>query len=118
MTKIIGTGIDIIEIDRIQQAIKRWDKGFIDHVFTKAEIAYALKNRFPAQHFAARFAAKEAVVKALGDTENIRWHDIEISNAPNGKPQCKLKKRNFKHKIFLSISHSKNYAVASALITS
>ena len=68
---ILGTGIDIIEIDRIQKAIERWGDHFLTHVFTAEEIKYAKKNKFPAQHFAARFAAKEAVLKAVGDNGHL-----------------------------------------------
>ena len=118
MSKITGTGIDIIEISRIEEAIKRWGKDFLNHVFTKEEIDYAGKLRFPAQHFAARFAAKEAVLKAFGDNAHISWKDIQIKNDRNGKPECIYSGKNFKRKILISISHTKNYAVASAIITS
>ena len=115
---IYGSGVDIIEVDRITQAIKRWGNGFLNHVFTKEEIAYAKNNRFPDQHFAARFAAKEAVLKAFGDNAHISWKDIQIINDKNGKPMCFYSDKKFKKKILVSISHTKNYAVASALITS
>jgi len=115
---ILGSGIDIIEVERIAKTIKRWGSGFLNHVFTEEEIAYAKKHRYPAQHFAARFAAKEAVLKALGDNSHVNWKDIKISNDKNGKPICLYADRKFKHKILISISHTKNYAVASAIITS
>ena len=115
---ILGTGIDIIEVERIASAIKRWGNGFLNHVFTPKEIAYSKKHRYPNQHFAARFAAKEAFLKALGDNSETNWKDIEITNDKNGKPICSYKKKNFKGKIFISMSHTKNYAVANALITS
>ena len=114
---ILGNGIDIIEIERIAKAIKQWGDGFLNHVFTKEEIAYARKHRYPNQHFAARFAAKEAVLKALGDNAHIHWKDIRISNDKNGKPICAYTKNKLKNKILISISHTKNYAVASAIIT-
>jgi holo-[acyl-carrier protein] synthase len=114
---IVGTGIDIIEIDRIEKAISRWGKTFLDHVFNPEEIAYAGKQRFPAQHYAARFAAKEAVLKAFGDNAHIGWKDIKILNDKNGKPVCVFPDKKFKDKILISISHSKNYAVANAIIT-
>ena len=115
---IKGSGIDIIEIERVAQAIKRWGNGFLNHVFTPEEIAYAKKHRYPNQHFAARFAAKEAFLKALGDHSATNWKNIRISNDKNGKPVCTYRKKGFKGKIFISVSHTKNYAVASALITS
>ncbi len=114
---IIGTGIDIIEIDRIKKAIDRWGDGFLKHVFTQEEIDYARKHRYPNQHFAARFAAKEAVLKAFGQNSHINWKDIKIKNDVDGKPICIFRDKNFKNDILISISHTNNYAVASAIIT-
>lgn len=115
---IYGSGIDIIEVERIEKAVKRWGKDFLEHVFTEEEITYSHKRHFPNQHLAARFAAKEAVLKAFGDNAHITWKDIQIFNDKNGKPICVYKDKKFKRKILISISHTKNYAVASALITS
>jgi len=113
---IIGTGIDIIEIERIQKAIDRWGDLFLNHVFNKEEIDYARKNKFPIQHFAARFAAKEAIYKALKDNMDITWKHITILNDKTGQPYCVLKDKSIKHKIYISISHTHNYAVANAVI--
>ena len=125
MSMIHGTGIDIIEISRIEAAIERWGEDFLRHVFTNEEIDYARKHRYPAQHFAARFAAKEAVLKAFGDNAHISWKDIQIRNDRNGKPECLYRpsgaaaqRKKFNKKVLISISHTKNYAVASAIITS
>ncbi len=115
---IFGTGIDIIEIDRLEKAVKRWGDAFLNHVFVKEEIDYAQSHKFPMQHFAARFAAKEAVLKAFGENAHIGWKDIKIINDKNGKPNCVFRDKKFKRKILISISHTKNYAVASAIITS
>ena len=114
---ILGIGVDIIEIERIQKAIDRWGDHFLNHVFTKQEIAYAQKHKYPTQHFAARFAAKEAVLKAIGDNAHINWKDIKIINEANGRPQCNLDKKKFNKKILISISHTHVYAIASAAIT-
>ena len=114
---IIGTGIDIIEIDRVKNAIERWGDNFINYVFNNEEIQYAKQSKFPEQHFAARFAAKEAIYKSIGDS-NIHWKDITIINNKDGKPYCKLNKISFKNKIYISISHTHKYAVANAIITS
>jgi len=114
---IIGTGIDIIEIERIQKAIDRWGDDFLKHVFNDEEIKYAQKRKFPTQHYAARFAAKEAIYKAFGDYKTLSWKDMTILNDENGKPYCRLRDKNIKNKIFLSIAHTKNYAVANATIT-
>ncbi|MDP2654500.1 MAG: holo-ACP synthase [Candidatus Omnitrophota bacterium] len=114
---IRGTGIDIIEITRIEQAIKRWGDHFLAHVFCEEEIEYAQKHKFPSQHFAARFAAKEAVLKAIGDNARVSWKDMKITNDKNGKPVCFYKNKKYSRKIHISISHTKKYAVASAIIT-
>jgi holo-[acyl-carrier protein] synthase len=114
---IVGHGIDLIEIKRIEKAIKRFGKHFLTHVFLDEEIAYAERNKNPSQHFAARFAAKEAVFKAFGDNPDISWKDIKILNDKHGKPICIFSDKKFKNKILISISHTKHYAVASAIIT-
>jgi len=114
---ILGQGIDIVEIERISQAVTKWGDDFLKHVFTDQEIAYAKKRPFPEQHLAARFAAKEAVLKAIGENSNIGWKDIEIINQSSGKPSCIFHNKNFNQKILVSISHTKKYAVASAIIT-
>ena len=114
---IIGTGIDIIEIERIQKAIDRWGLSFLKHIFNDEEIDYAQKRKFPTQHYAARFAAKEAIYKAFGNNLSLSWKDMTILNDENGKTYCRLKDSHSKNKILLSISHTKNYAVANAIIT-
>ena len=116
--KIVGTGIDIVEVERIAKAIKHWGDGFINHVFTKEEIAYAKNQRYPNEHFAARFAAKEAVFKAIGNDPKITWKDIKISHDNDGRPVCLYPRKKLKRRILISISHTKHYAVASAIITS
>ncbi len=114
---IKGIGTDIIEIERIRQAISRWGDHFVDHVFNKEEIKYARQNKDPIQHFAARFAAKEAVYKAISNRK-ISWKDITILNDKNGRPYCRITDPKIKSKILISISHTKNYAVANAIISS
>jgi holo-[acyl-carrier protein] synthase len=114
---ILGTGIDIVEISRIKKAVKRWGDHFLHRVLTKEEITYARKHRFPYPHYAARFAAKEAVFKAMGNPE-LTWQDLSITNDKHGKPTCAYRDKKFKHTILISLSHSKKYAVASAIITS
>lgn len=115
---IIGSGIDIIEIKRLKEAIKKWGDTFLNRVFTQEEIKYAKGRKFPDQHLAARFAVKEAVLKAIGDNSEVGWQDIQIFNDKNGKPVCNLLKKTDNSKdILISISHTKEYAVASAIIT-
>jgi holo-[acyl-carrier protein] synthase len=113
---ILGIGTDIIEIDRIKGAVERWGDSFLNHVFLEEEIQYSMKYKFPAQHFAGRFAAKEAVYKAVGNNA-LSWKDIKILNDKDGKPFCVINNEKFKDKILISISHTHNYAVASAVVT-
>ena len=115
---IIGTGIDIIEIDRIKKAIDRWGESFIEFVFHPDEIKSIAARKDPVQHYAARFAAKEAVFKAIGTRPEIGWKDIKILNDDKGKPICEYSDKNYPYKILVSISHSDHYAVAQAIITS
>ncbi|MFH1856772.1 MAG: holo-ACP synthase [Candidatus Omnitrophota bacterium] len=122
---IQGTGIDIIEIDRVKQAHKRWGDSFLKKVFTKKELDYSFEKRFPYQHLAARFAAKEAVIKAFGNGwENfVSLNLIEVSNDKDGKPRIILNggfkklyaKRNL-NDIVVSMSHSKKFAVANCIL--
>jgi len=115
---ITGIGIDIIEIDRIERAINRWGNHFLKTVFTDKEIAHVTTKKFPYQHYAVRFAAKEAIVKAVGDNSHISWKDICIRNDKNGTPFAHVNKNKVKGTIRISLSHSKNYAVANAIISS
>ncbi len=116
--EILGSGIDIIEIERVEKAVGRWGDHFLDHLFCPEEIDYARKHKNPMHHFAGRFAAKEAILKAIGDNAHVNWKDMKILNDKHGRPYCVYSDKTFKHKILLSISHTENYAVASALITS
>jgi len=114
---IKGCGVDIIEVKRIKGAIKRWGDDFLKRIFTQRELEQALNKPSIYEHLAGRFAAKEAVSKALG-INDIAFKDIEIINNDTGKPVCILLKANKdKSDIHISISHIKNYAVATAIIT-
>jgi holo-[acyl-carrier protein] synthase len=113
---IVGYGVDIIEVKRVRDAIKKWGDSFLRRVFTEEELSYAKNRRFPYEHLAARFAAKEAVLKAFSN-QKIDFKDIKIINNGNGKPICELKDRSNDTQIMISISHTKDYAVASAIIT-
>ena len=117
---IIKTGIDIIEVDRIKDSIQKHGENFLNKVFTENEIKYCeSKNVQKYQSYAARFAAKEAFVKAVSDmVENkfsIEWKDIEILNYENGKPYVNFKKIS-NLQIDISISHINEMAVASVII--
>ena len=116
---IIGSGIDIIEISRIESALKRW-KYFEKKVFTPAEREYCSAMTCSAERFAGRFAAKEAVAKALGSS--LSWLDVEILPTSSGKPEVILHNNAAKladgKRVYISISHCRDYAVASALVES
>lgn len=114
---IVGTGVDITEVRRLRQAVEKWGDDFLHRVFTKEELENAKTRGSLYQHLAGRFAAKEAVFKALGDRE-LNWKDVQVLNDPEGKPYCViLNGRGGKIDVHISISHVKNYAVASAIIT-
>lgn len=116
-----GVGTDIIEVGRIEKVIRRFDARFLDRIFSLQEQNYCLKYRDAARHFAGRFAAKEAVVKALGTgfSGEVGWLDIEIINDPSGKPSVRLSQQVQKlfHSphVLISISHCHEYATAFAV---
>jgi len=114
---ILGTGVDITEVNRIRKAIEKWGDAFLNRVFTGGELMNAKTRGSLYQHLAGRFAAKEAVFKALGDAE-LNWKDLEILNDKTGKPSCKfLNSKGKGMDVIVSISHVKNYAVANAIVT-
>jgi holo-[acyl-carrier protein] synthase len=114
---IIGTGVDITEVRRLRQAVEKWGDEFLTRVFTRRELVNAKTRGSLYQHLAGRFAAKEAVFKALGN-KNLTWKDVEILNDEDGKPTCLVLNSNGKNiEAHVSISHVKNYAVANAIIT-
>jgi len=116
-----GLGNDIIEIDRVRKGFEAHGQPFLDRLFTKKEQEYCQLHSDPYPRYAGRFAAKEAIVKALGcgfGTE-AGWHDIEIIADAKGKPEVHissgLKERFNSPKILVSISHCKEYAAAVAI---
>ena len=122
---VFGIGIDVVENDRISDSIRRHGQRFVDRVFHTSEIDYCRSMQNPAPHFAARFAAKEAVSKAFGTgfAQDVSWRDIEISRKPTGEPfvilhggAAALADRLRISSILVSLSHTENYAVANALL--
>ena len=115
-------GTDIIEIERVKEAIEKLENNFLNRVFTQKEIEYCKsKKKQKYQHYAGKFAAKEAIFKAISELLNnkyeINWKDIEIINNENSKPQANLKlKLQSIQNIDISISHCKQYATATAII--
>ncbi len=116
-----GLGNDIVEIERVRQSIERHGQHFLNRLFTQREQDYCYKFKDPVPHFAGRFAAKEAIVKALGTGfgAEVSWHDIEILDGDHGKPTIHfsdaVKQRFHNPHILISISHSSINATAVAL---
>lgn len=116
-----GIGIDLVEVSRIETLLQKWDDSFIHRVYTENEIAYCRKRGRPAIHFAARFAVKEAFLKAfgMGMGMGIRLRDIETINTaegkpsiqPHGKAEIMINNRDVKN-IHVSITHTKEHAFA------
>jgi holo-[acyl-carrier protein] synthase len=124
---IVGTGTDLAEVDRIQQAIERHGRRFIERIYTPGEIAYVERKFNRYERFAARFAAKEAGMKAIGTgwRHGVRWQDFEVSNLPSGRPTLRfhgvaarfaeeLGVRN----ISLSLTHTAVQAMAIVILES
>lgn len=125
MAEIYGIGIDIVEVARVAASIEQFGDRFLHRIFTAEEIAYCADKAEPSIHFAARFAAKEAVAKALGTGigEAVAWTDIEVVRDEKGKPSIRLselaRRRWDKHSIVqiqISMSHTPQYAAAHALV--
>lgn len=119
----IKTGTDIIEIERVKDSIENTDGKFCERVFTEKEIQYCESKKTQRyQHYAARFAAKEAVFKAISSElkskYDISWKDIEILNDENGRPYVNIinSSINTIENIDISISHCKQYAVANVIV--
>ncbi len=119
---IQGIGVDVVDVQRMKGILSEQGGTFIDRVFTATEIAYCQSKQTPEQHFAARFAAKEAVSKAMqtGWTGIFRWKDVEVVNEASGAPKIFLyhdvARSLEKSTIHLSLSHTENTVVALAVI--
>jgi len=122
---IYGIGIDLVKIKRIDEAHRRWGERFHNKAFTAGEIRYCLRKKDPAPSFAARFAAKEALVKALGVglRRGIHLRDVEVQRGALGKPVLKLHGRAEEicaresiTGIFLSLTHDEDYSSAVVVL--
>lgn len=119
---IKGVGIDAIEIERIERVIAQWDQHFLRKIFTPREIAYCKSKPNTIQHFAVRFAAKEAFAKAIatGWRSAFRWQDVEIENDLAGKPKIvlhgRLEQQFSLAAVHLSLSHTHTNAVAVVVL--
>ena len=124
MPNIIGLGLDATDIDRIADTIERYGDRFLQRIFTPGEVDYCTRRRVPAVHFAGRFAAKEAAMKALGTghSRGVLWRDVEVVRR-GGPPQLALHggaERRFAaiggRKTLLTITHSDELALAEVMI--
>ena len=121
---IIGLGTDIIECERIARMLTRHGERFTNHVYTDEEVRYCSGKKVTEQHFAGRWAAKEAVLKAFGTgwIAGIAWRDVEIVIQPGGKPAVRLHRGAAEKaaelgiaEVLISISHCKSHATATAI---
>lgn len=121
---ILGTGVDLVDVERIAQAVARHGDRFLQRVFTPGEIAYCDSSAaHRASRLAARFAAKEAALKALGiGLREVKWTDMEVTRDEQGKPSLRLSGRLAEiaahrgvTRLHLSLSHTKQYAIAQVV---
>ena len=105
---IVGSGIDLIEIPRIQQSVERFGSRFLNRVYTSAEQAYCLRKRNAAESLAARFAAKEAGAKALGTgiSHGVSWLEIEVVREPSGRPTIQFHGRAAELALVMKVGHT------------
>lgn len=124
---IVGTGVDIAEVERIRAAVDRFGQRFLDRVFTPEEARYCLSKVNAAERLAARFAAKEAGLKAIGTglRHGITWHDVEVMRIPGQRPQLRFsgKAAAFARSLgcrrtHLSLSHTAQQAIAYVILES
>jgi len=122
---IVGSGVDITEVPRIAAAIERFGERFLRRVYTEAEIAYCRSKKNSVERFAARFAAKEAAMKAIGTglRRGVTWQSVEVTREPGGRPQLRFsgKAAEFAGKlgmrrVALSLSHTSQLAIAQVIL--
>lgn len=123
--KIIGLGIDLVDCERIQNSIERFGERFLQRVFTDGEIAYCNSMKFSARHFAARFAAKEALSKAFGTGigHAMGWRDLDVQKRESGEPFVVLSggaemmaKERQVARIWISLSHTEQSGMATIIL--
>jgi holo-[acyl-carrier protein] synthase len=124
---IVGTGVDLAEVTRIRASIERYGQRFIERIYTPGEIAYVERKANKYERYAARFAAKEAGMKAIGTgwRRGVRWQDFEVANLPTGRPTLRLHGvaaqvalRMGVKNIALSMTHTADTAMAQVILES
>ncbi len=122
---ILGTGIDLAEVPRIRAAVERYGARFIERVFTPKEIAYVERKANKFERYAARFAAKEAGMKAIGTgwRHGVRWQDFEVTNLPSGRPTLTFHGVAAEYaaelgvaRVHLSLTHTEQYGQAFVIL--
>ena len=121
---VVGVGVDLVLIPRIRRAMERWQERFLRRVFTADELRYAFRRRDPAEHLAARFAAKEATLKALGTglSMGVRWREMEVRRPGGGRPTLSLSGRTAAlgaargiQRFHVPLTHDGDYAMAQVV---
>lgn len=122
---IVGTGIDIVEVERVAAAIERFGERFLERVFTPNEIRYCQSKHNAGERFAARFAAKEAAMKAIGTgwKHGVGWKEVEVGREPGGRPTiaysgkaAEFAARLGTRRVSLSLSHTAGQAIAQVIL--
>jgi len=122
---IVGTGIDITEVPRVRQTIERFGERFLNRIYTTGEIRYCQSKANSVERFAARFAAKEAAMKALGTgwSRGVRWRDCEVARKPGSRPNMAFHGRAAEiaaalgvRNVSLSLTHTKEQAMAQVIL--
>jgi len=125
MSTVKGIGVDLVRIARVRQLIDRWDQRFLSRVFTRDELSYCLRRKRPEEHLAARFAAKEAALKALGTglSMGVRWREIEVCRGRGEAPTIhfsgrmgELSQERGATQSLVSLTHDGEYAMAQVLL--
>ena len=122
---IVGIGTDLCEVNRIQESMERFGERFLSRVYTDAERAYVERKKNRYERYAARFAAKEAGMKAIGTgwSNGVRWQDFEVANLPSGRPTLRLHGRAAEwaarlgaQHVLLSLTHTQGMALAVVIL--
>jgi holo-[acyl-carrier protein] synthase len=122
---ILGIGTDLVEVDRIEDSVRRFGERFLKRIYTESEQRYALSKANSAERLAARFAAKEAGMKAIGTgwSQKVSWQDFCVANEPSGRPTLKLSgaaaeiaRRKGVKQISVSLTHTSSLAFATVIL--